>query len=111
MDTSDPRPAGSLSRSEFLWLAGLSAAAAAMAPSALWAAPEPAANPGATSSSRAGQKRITTDVLVIGGGMAGTFAAVKAREKGLNVVLADKGTVGKSGCTPWARGFVVFDKA
>jgi len=40
--------------------------------------------------------------------LAGCFAAVKAKEKGLNVTLVDKGYVGKSGCTPWAGTFVVF---
>ncbi len=41
--------------------------------------------------------RIDTDVLVIGGGYAGAFAAVEAKKAGLNVVLVDKGTVGRSG--------------
>jgi succinate dehydrogenase/fumarate reductase flavoprotein subunit len=109
MNAPDPEPTGSPSRRELFQLAALSAATAGMMPDMLWAGVEPAANPGATSLSHAGQKRIATDVLVIGGGMAGTFAAVTARAKGLNVALADKGTVGKSGCTPWARGFAVFD--
>jgi len=55
--------------------------------------------------------RTGADVLVIGGGYAGVFAAVAARAKGLDVVLVDKGTVGRSGMTPWANGFNVFDKA
>ena len=32
---------------------------------------------------------IATDVLVVGGGMAGCFAAIKAREQGRQVVLVD----------------------
>ncbi len=55
--------------------------------------------------------RIDTDVLVIGGGYAGAFAAVEAKKSGQNVVLVDKGTVGRSGQTPWANGFNVFDAA
>ncbi len=55
--------------------------------------------------------RTDADVLVIGGGYAGVFAAVAARAKGLNVVLVDKGMVGRSGMTPWANGFNVFDEA
>ncbi|MDY0339946.1 MAG: FAD-binding protein [Coriobacteriia bacterium] len=55
--------------------------------------------------------RIDTDILVIGGGYAGAFAAVEAKKAGLNVVLVDKGTVGRSGQTPWANGFNVFDEA
>lgn len=42
------------------------------------------------------EKIIETDVLVIGGGMAGCFAAIKAREHGAAVVLIDKGYVGKT---------------
>jgi succinate dehydrogenase/fumarate reductase flavoprotein subunit len=55
--------------------------------------------------------RIDTDVLVIGGGYAGAFAAVEARKAGRTVVLVDKGTVGRSGMTPWANGFNVFDES
>jgi succinate dehydrogenase/fumarate reductase flavoprotein subunit len=35
---------------------------------------------------------IETGILVIGGGMAGCFAAIKAREKGVDVTLVDKVT-------------------
>ena len=52
---------------------------------------------------------IECDVLVIGGGMAGCFAAVKAREQGLNVLLVDKGYVSRSGETPYAGDTAVFD--
>lgn len=48
--------------------------------------------------------QLTTDVLVVGGGMAGIFAAVKAYDNGAKVLLVDKGAVGKSGQTPFARG-------
>ena len=51
---------------------------------------------------------IETDILVIGGGMAGCFAAIKAVEQGLKVTLVDKGYVSKSGQTPWAGAFAVF---
>jgi len=52
---------------------------------------------------------VETDVLVIGGGMAGSFAAIKAREKGLDVTLVDKGYAGKSGSTPYAFWYAVFN--
>jgi succinate dehydrogenase/fumarate reductase flavoprotein subunit len=52
---------------------------------------------------------IDCDVLVIGGGIAGCFAAVKAREQGLNVLLVDKGYVSRSGETPYAGDTAVFD--
>jgi succinate dehydrogenase/fumarate reductase flavoprotein subunit len=53
---------------------------------------------------------IETDVLVIGGGIAGCLAAVKAREKGLNVILVDKGYIGKTGATASAGyNFTVYN--
>jgi succinate dehydrogenase/fumarate reductase flavoprotein subunit len=36
---------------------------------------------------------IETDVLVIGGGIAACFAAVKAREQGVDVTLVSKGNI------------------
>lgn len=46
-----------------------------------------------------GQIDIQTDVLIIGGGMAATWAAVSAARAGVAVVLVDKGFVGTSGVT------------
>jgi succinate dehydrogenase/fumarate reductase flavoprotein subunit len=51
---------------------------------------------------------IDTDVLVIGGGMAGIFAAVKAKEQGLDVTLTDKACVGKAGSTHFSEGDILF---
>ncbi|MEV6554513.1 FAD-binding protein [Nocardia sp. NPDC051756] len=42
---------------------------------------------------------MTVDVLVLGGGPAGTWAALKAAAAGASVVLADKGFCGSSGAT------------
>lgn len=42
---------------------------------------------------------LTTDVLVIGGGPAGTWAAITAASKGSDVILVDKGYCGSSGAT------------
>ncbi|WP_349536244.1 FAD-binding protein [Rhodococcus rhodochrous] len=42
---------------------------------------------------------LSTDVLVIGGGPAGTWAALRARRAGADVVLVDKGYCGTSGAT------------
>jgi fumarate reductase (CoM/CoB) subunit A len=42
-------------------------------------------------------KKIEADVLVIGGGAAGIRAALAARDAGAEVVLIDKGLVGRSG--------------
>ncbi|MGQ1891506.1 FAD-dependent oxidoreductase [Thermophagus sp. OGC60D27] len=57
------------------------------------------------------QKQLQTDVLVIGGGMAGLFAAVKARDAGAKVMLVSKGRLGSSGSTPFAKGMFEFDPA
>ena len=38
-----------------------------------------------------------TDILVLGGGMAGPIAAITAARKGLNVILVDKGSTIHSG--------------
>lgn len=43
--------------------------------------------------------RLYADVLVIGGGPAGTWAALTAAAKGAKVMLADKGYCGTSGAT------------
>ncbi len=57
---------------------------------------------------RGADRHITTDVLVIGGGMAGMFAAIKAKEQGLDVTLTDKAYVGKAGSTAYAEGDILF---
>jgi len=50
-------------------------------------------------------EQIASDVLVIGGGAAGCFAAIKAKQSGVErVLLVDKGYVGKSGCSKFAAG-------
>jgi len=54
------------------------------------------------------EKRIKTDVLVIGGGMAGCFAAIKAKQRGLDVTLVDKGHIGKTGATHYADGNLMY---
>lgn len=41
---------------------------------------------------------LKTDVLIIGGGSAGTMAALAARKKGLDVILVDKANINRSGC-------------
>jgi len=44
-------------------------------------------------------KELTVDVLVLGGGPAGAWAAWSAASQGASVVLADKGYLGTSGAT------------
>jgi succinate dehydrogenase/fumarate reductase flavoprotein subunit len=47
---------------------------------------------------------IETDVLVIGGGIAGIRAAIEAANQKADVVLANKGYVGKDGAAVWMAG-------
>jgi L-aspartate oxidase len=54
------------------------------------------------SATRDETLKLRADVLVIGGGLAGTWAAAAARRAGATVVLADKGYCGTSGVTATA---------
>ncbi len=63
------------------------------------------------SISQVPQEDHITDVLVIGGGMAGVFAGIKAKEEELDVIMAVKGAAGSSGMTPFANTFMVFDES
>ena len=56
------------------------------------------------------EKVVETDVLVIGSGLAGCFAAVRARELNADVTLVDKNFVGKTGSSNVARDFMVFNE-
>jgi len=51
---------------------------------------------------------ITTDVLVLGAGGAGTCAALKARRPGVDVLLLDKGGVGYCGQVPIGGGILAY---
>lgn len=51
------------------------------------------------AAEQTGASEFTADVLVIGGGPAGTWAALSAAEKGASVILVDKGFCGSSGAT------------
>lgn len=52
-----------------------------------------------------------TDILVIGGGLAGLFAAVKGHDAGARTMIVSKGRVGSSGQTPFAKGIFAYDAA
>jgi len=47
---------------------------------------------------------VKTEVLVIGGGIAGAAAAIAARKAGAHVVLVDKAVVARSGQSTFAAG-------
>lgn len=98
-----------ISRRQFLSLAGGATGIAALASmginSAGWAE-----NKVTLDSKDIGHKDYQTDVLVIGGGMAGLFSAVKAHDAGAKVIIASKGRLGSSGQTPFAKGIFAYDK-
>ena len=54
---------------------------------------------------------VKADVLIIGGGLAGTWAGIGAKDEGAeDVLLVDKAYVSRSGQSPFAAGiFTVFD--
>lgn len=47
---------------------------------------------------------IDTDVLVVGGGIAGIRAVLEASHQGANVILANKGYLGQDGAAVWMAG-------
>ncbi len=52
---------------------------------------------------------IETEVLVIGGGAAGTNAVLKAADRGAKVTMIVKGLIGKSGCSIFASHLPYHD--
>ena len=47
---------------------------------------------------------VSTDLLIIGGGLAGLVAAIKAKQYPIDVLLVDKQTIGWSGKAPKVGG-------
>ncbi len=106
---NDSREKNVMSRRQFLSLTGGVTGMAALASmgigSAGWAENEVVLDTKGITN-----KDHQTDVLVIGGGMAGLFAAVKAHDAGAKVMIASKGRLGSSGQTPFAKGIFAYDK-
>lgn len=99
-----------MSRRKFMAVAGGAAGFAAMA--AMGLSPEHgacSANIPEIDIDKMTYAENEADVLVIGGGMAGLFAAVKAHDAGSKVMLVSKGRLGSSGQTPFAKGIFAFD--
>jgi len=55
------------------------------------------------SRSSAGASLLPTDVLVIGSGGAGMYAAIEAARRGARVILADRSLIGRGGATVMAQ--------
>ena len=101
------RTGNTMSRRNFITLAGGMAGIAALTAMGVpsgWAENKPTVNVKNITSNES-----WTDVLVIGGGMAGIFAAVKAHDAGADVRLISKGRLGSSGQTPFAKGIFAYD--
>lgn len=101
-----------MSRRKFMALAGGAAGLAAMAAMGLSAEHgECSANNPEIDIDKIRYAENEADVLVVGGGMAGLFAAVKAHDAGSRVTLVSKGRLGSSGQTPFAKGIFAFDSS
>jgi succinate dehydrogenase / fumarate reductase flavoprotein subunit len=53
-------------------------------------------------------REIKTDILVVGGGLSGCFAAIRAKQLGADVVLVDKGYIGRTGISKFASTHIRF---
>jgi succinate dehydrogenase/fumarate reductase flavoprotein subunit len=98
-----------MSRRKFMTIAGGAAGLATMAAMGLSPRGECSPNISKIDADKMIDAENETDVLVIGGGMAGLFAAVKAHDAGAKVMIVSKGRVGSSGQTPFAKGIFAFD--
>ena len=96
-----------LSRRQFMGVAGGILGASALASMSVSAAPT--INKPKIASKDFDIEQQETDVLVIGGGFAGLFAAVKAHDAGAKTIIVAKGSLGRSGLTPFAKGVFKFD--
>ncbi|UMB59653.1 FAD-binding protein [Lutibacter sp. A80] len=103
-----PNKKQEMSRRKFISLAG-GAAASLAAMSAIGMPVDWALNNPEIDVDSLNTDKIKTDVLVIGSGMAGLFAAVKAHDAGAKVIMVSKGRLGASGQTPFAKGIFAFD--
>lgn len=96
-----------LSRRQFLGVAGGVLSASALASMSVSASST--VNKPKIASKDFDIEHQETDVLVIGGGFAGLFAAVKAHDAGAKTMIVAKGSLGRSGLTPFAKGVFKFD--
>ena len=98
-----------MSRRQFMGVTASVVGATAFASMAFGA--EPVTNKPKINAKEFKQTMQKTDVLVIGGGMAALFAAVKAHDAGAKVTMVSKGRLGSSGLTPFAKGIFSYDKS
>lgn len=101
-----------LTRRAFIGIAGSTLGAAAFAGNIPSMPPmePPSRNQPSIDADSFKEEIIETDVLVIGSGIAGLFAAVKAHDAGAKVLMVSKGRLGSSGLTPFGKGIFCYDK-
>jgi len=101
-----------MSRRKFMTIAGGAAGLAAMAAMGLSAKNgECSANIPEIDINQVTYAENEADVLVVGSGIAGLFAAVKGHDAGAKVLMVSKGRFGSSGQTPFAKGIFAYDPA
>jgi len=101
-----------VSRRNFMAIAGGAAGLAAMASMGVFAGEtEFKGNIPEIDIDTLAREEMETDLLVIGGGIAGLFAAVKGHDAGAKVLMVSKGRLGSSGQTPFAKGIFAYDPA
>lgn len=98
-----------VSRRQFMGMAGSVIGASALASMGVFAS-EQKVNKPQIDAKNFSAKTHTTDVLVIGGGIAGVFAAKDAFDAGASVIMVSKGRLGSSGQTPFGKGVFCYDK-
>jgi succinate dehydrogenase/fumarate reductase flavoprotein subunit len=96
------------SRRKFIGLAGGVAGVAALA--SVGSKPTYASKKPQAQLSKMKYEERQSEVLVIGGGIAGLFAAIKAHDAGAIVTMVSKGRLGSSGQTPFAKGIFSYDE-
>ncbi|RTE65397.1 FAD-binding protein [Amphritea opalescens] len=102
-----------ISRRMFLGMAGSAIGATAIAgnlPSMPPMDQPPTRNQPSIDADSFKEETVEADVLVIGSGIAGLFAAVKAHDAGAKVLMVSKGRLGSSGLTPFGKGVFCYDK-
>lgn len=99
-----------VSRRNFLAFAGGAAGLAALATMGVSALDsECQANISEIDINNMAYEERETDILVVGSGIAGLFAAVKGHDAGAKVIMVSKGRLGSSGQTPFAKGIFAYD--
>lgn len=101
-----------ISRRNFMAIAGSAAGLAAMAAMGISAMDgECIPNIPEIDSEKMTYEEHEADILVVGSGIAGLFAAVKGHDAGAKVLMVSKGRLGSSGMTPFAKGIFAYDPA